>query len=232
MTLVTVTNSFFILLETYVEEMLNKLEAEIGINTDVYTDDQSNESTNFTDYLYGVHAATKMSDILNQNIHIELVNSQIKMNLKQLSTIDLTTKTQFNEKLDTRTNAFDQQSDYLIISAAKTNLFHRVHKPVLKSQRLMDKFSWTGHVNSMQYFATLPMESMNSDKIQVTSDDYWLDASAIDPIDFDNTNFLETKTSGLLKHSIPNCLYFLEIFLFFRKFQKFTSFYNANKINA
>ncbi len=162
--------------------MLNKLEAEIGVNTEIYTDDQPNASMNFTDYLYGVHVATKMSDIVSQNIHIEIVNSQIKMNLKQLNSERASSIT--SDKLNTTPNGFDPKTDYLIISAAKTNLFHCVHKPVLKSQRLMDKFSWTGHVNSMQYFATLPMDSTTkTDETKLSDDDHWLDANTIDPGD-------------------------------------------------
>jgi hypothetical protein len=190
--------------ENYAEEMLTQLEAEIGVNSEIYTDDKPSDSMSFADYLYGVHAATKMSDIINQNIQIELVNSQIKMNLKQLSTGNVNSKTiaaNLNEKLGKKTSMPDQQPGYVIMSAAKANLFHRIHKPVLKSQRVMDKSTWIGHVSSMQYFATLPSKS-DTDTSPISNEDYWLDETDIDP-DLrsvkNDENSSEAKNLGIYK---------------------------------
>lgn len=68
----------------YFEELLNKLESERGINADIYCDEKPIiESSNYNDLLYGVHAAEKMSDVVNENIFIEFINSQVKLSLEE-----------------------------------------------------------------------------------------------------------------------------------------------------
>jgi len=78
----------------------------------------------------------------------------------------------------------------LIISAAKANVIQRVHKPVWKSQRLLDKTSWSGNLETMQYFATLsyfnPTASLSEDSpsqaaaVETGGDEYWLTNEIID----------------------------------------------------
>lgn len=69
----------------FFEDLLNKLDAERNVNLNVYCDETngSNQSTgsNFTEMLYGLNAIHKMSDIVNEHIFIELINSQIKLSL-------------------------------------------------------------------------------------------------------------------------------------------------------
>jgi hypothetical protein len=68
----------------FFEELLHKLDTERQSNADVYCDEkQVIESSNYNDMLYGVHAASKMSDIVNENIFIELINSQVKLSLEE-----------------------------------------------------------------------------------------------------------------------------------------------------
>lgn len=178
----------------FFEELLHKLDTERQSNADVYCDEkQVFESSNYNDMLYGVHAASKMSDIVNENIFIELINSQVKLSLeedpnKQIINQNNPSTTSFtntnsahklsnastegggsksNLKGSKKTTQFQyaenynntwesgNQNEYLIISAAKANVIQRVHKPVWKSQRLLDKTSWSGSLEAMQYFATL-----------------------------------------------------------------------------
>lgn len=156
------TNTFF-------EELLNKLDAEREINSEIYCDEKKiAESSNYNDLLYGVHAATKMSDIISENIFIEFINSQVKLSLESDSVSDpakLKQQTQQQQaawsasrlkSVKSMDSSFDSIDDnYLIISAAKANVVQRLHKPVWKSQRLLDKASWNGYLEGMQYFAPL-----------------------------------------------------------------------------
>lgn len=162
----------------FFEELLNKLDYERDIKSDVYCDEKPVvESSNYNDCLYGVHAASKMSDIVNENIFIEFINSQVKLSLEEdpnqqiLNNTSGSNSNNPNPKMDSKnlrsskksaqsqstesTYESGTQSEYLIISAAKANVVQRVHKPVWKSQRLLDKTSWSGNLEKMQYFATL-----------------------------------------------------------------------------
>ena len=68
---------------SFFEEFLRKLDAERGIKSEVYCDEnQTIESSNYNSLLYGVHATTKMSDVINENVYIEFVNSQVKLSLE------------------------------------------------------------------------------------------------------------------------------------------------------
>ena len=89
-------------------------------------------------------------------------------------------------------NDDDDNGDFLIISAAKANVVQRVHKPMWKCETLLDKTSWTGHLENMQYFATLNVKttstgsSSNQGKTPTATkllsdvDDYWLSDELID----------------------------------------------------
>ncbi len=52
---------------------------------------------------------------------------------------------------------------HLILSAAKTEILSQIHMPVWKDQTLMSKTSWSGSLESMQYFATvIPEDSTDT----------------------------------------------------------------------
>ncbi len=151
--------------KTFFEELLNKLDAEREINSEIYCDEKKiAESSNYNDLLYGVHAANKMSDIISENIFIEFTNSQVKLSLESDSVSDptklkqqsqqqsqstwSTSKLRSAKHIDSSFDCFDD--NYLIISAAKANVVQRLHKPVWKSQRLLDKVSWNGYLEGMK----------------------------------------------------------------------------------
>ena len=60
----------------------------------------------------------------------------------------------------------------------------KLHKPVLKSQRLLDKTSWTGNLEAMQYFATLNYFNQTHDELvsqtENDEDEFWLSDEIID----------------------------------------------------
>ena len=57
---------------------------------------------------------------------------------------------------------------HLILSAAKTEILSQMHMPVWKDQTLMSKTSWTGSLESMQYFATvIPEDSSQLDEEKI-----------------------------------------------------------------
>lgn len=66
------------------EDLLNKLESERTSSLNVYCDEQSsaNHSTsaNFNDLLYGPNAI-RTSDVVDEHVFIEFINSQIKLSL-------------------------------------------------------------------------------------------------------------------------------------------------------
>ena len=127
------TNTFF-------EQLLNKLDAEREINSEIYCDEKKIvESSNYNDLLYGVHAANKMSDIISENIFIEFINSQVKLSLESDSLLSDSSKLKnqqppppLSSKLKTKqsdnSSTFDCLNDenYLIISAAKANVVQRL----------------------------------------------------------------------------------------------------------
>ena len=70
---------------------------------------------------------------------------------------------------------------HLILSAAKTEIVSQMHMPVWKDQNLMSKSSWTGSLESMQYFATVIPEDSTD---QVNEDTIlWLPKDKIEDMD-------------------------------------------------
>jgi len=206
------TNTFF-------EQLLNKLDAEREINSEIYCDEKKIvESSNYNDLLYGVHAANKMSDIISENIFIEFINSQVKLSLESDSLLSDSSKLKnqqppppLSSKLKTKqsdnSSTFDCLNDenYLIISAAKANVVQRLHKPVWKSQRLLDKASWNGYLEGMQYFATLDSfddkPSSNKQLLQIQNE-YWLPDDIIDLSEqIINNQTDSTNKSTMNKHN-------------------------------
>ncbi len=76
------------------------------------------------DKLHGI-AACQAEDVLSQNWHIELYNSQVM--LRGLET-----------------------SGYIIVGAAKATILSRDHQPVWKERQLKSKTTWVGSVECMQ----------------------------------------------------------------------------------
>lgn len=70
----------------FFEELLCKLDSERGVHSEVYCDEkpvsESAGSCN-SSLLYGVHAASRMSDVLRENIFIQFINSQVKLSLEE-----------------------------------------------------------------------------------------------------------------------------------------------------
>ena len=160
---------------SYADKMLQKLVSEYGINSEVYINDSINETANFNDLLYGVHAATKMNDILNENVHVEFINSQIKLNLESFP--EVASRNSKTGKIGIET----PESGYLIISAAKADVIQRLHQPVCKNRNLLDKVTWHGHLECMQYFATLKQFESPNTVNESSLGEYWLSSNVIDP---------------------------------------------------
>lgn len=97
-------------------------------------------------------------------------------------------------------------------------MVQRVHKPVWKAQRLLDKTSWSGNLETMQYFATLnyfnPTSSstatnlddnrVDNDKIKKVDEEYWLPDEIIDvqiqsPKD-SQSNLQNVKKASIKRH--------------------------------
>jgi hypothetical protein len=159
--------------ENHFEDLLNRLDAEKTANSNIFCNDKpTNQSNcNFDHLIYSLNSINKMADILSENVSIELINSQIKLTLDDsapstdsfLSFIQKPKKSQNSEK-----------QEYVIISAARAHVVQHVHKPVWKAQRYLEKISWSGQLESMQYFATC--SAVNS------QNEYWLSDDLIDPL--------------------------------------------------
>ncbi|KAI1295879.1 Uncharacterized protein HDE_05272 [Halotydeus destructor] len=114
----------------YAHTMLQRLIAESENNPNVvYTEDVESEFANDGLKLKGV-TACQDDDVIIKNWLIELINSQVM--LRGCET-----------------------SGYIIVSAAKTQLWQKVHRPVWKDRTLYSKHSWVGSVECMQYYATV-----------------------------------------------------------------------------
>ncbi|XP_067136363.1 protein hobbit [Centruroides vittatus] len=107
--------------------MLQKLIAEAEANTMVYTEEI--DCPNREQQLHGI-AACQTDDVLHKNWLIELVNSQVMLK-------------------------GSETSGYVIVSAAKSQILQRVHRPVWKDHTLVSKTTWVGSLECMQYYATV-----------------------------------------------------------------------------
>lgn len=81
--------------------------------------------------LHGI-AACQTDDVLHKNWLIELVNSQVM--LKGCET-----------------------AGYMIISAAKTQILQRIHRPIWRNRSLNSKTTWVGILECMQVCRFLSM---------------------------------------------------------------------------
>uniref|UniRef100_A0A6B2EIM8 FMP27/BLTP2/Hobbit GFWDK motif-containing RBG unit domain-containing protein n=1 Tax=Phlebotomus kandelakii TaxID=1109342 RepID=A0A6B2EIM8_9DIPT len=107
--------------------MLQQLIAEADHKFHVYSDDLSTQTKE--QQLQGLQACQD-SDVTHYNWFISLVNSQVL--LKGCET-----------------------SGYVILSAAKTEILQRVHRPVWRDRSLVSKTTWVGSLECMQYYATV-----------------------------------------------------------------------------
>uniref|UniRef100_A0A1B0GN73 FMP27/BLTP2/Hobbit GFWDK motif-containing RBG unit domain-containing protein n=1 Tax=Phlebotomus papatasi TaxID=29031 RepID=A0A1B0GN73_PHLPP len=107
--------------------MLQQLIAEADHKFHVYSDDLSTQTRE--QQLQGLQACQD-SDVTHYNWFISLVNSQVL--LKGCET-----------------------SGYVILSAAKTEILQRVHRPVWRDRSLVSKTTWVGSLECMQYYATV-----------------------------------------------------------------------------
>ena len=159
--------------ENQFEELLKKLDHEKKLNSNVFCGDMPLNQSNwhFDNLIYGFHSTNRMGDILSENVSIQLINSQIKLNLDDSWQNDESFLS-FIPK-PKRVPSADKQQEYVIISAARANVVQHLHKPVWKSQRCLEKISWSGHLENMQYFATLNNKDVDSE--------YWLSQELINP---------------------------------------------------
>ena len=104
----------------------------------VYSEDNSKDT--IKDDMEAMAACTK-DDVLFRNWLIRFINSQ--MLLKGCET-----------------------QGHLILSAGKTEIRSQIHMPVWKDQTLMSKSSWSGSLESMQYFATVIPEDSTADSLK------------------------------------------------------------------
>lgn len=127
--------------KNYAASMLKKLIAESECNPNIeYSEDIENEIISDEVRLRGM-SACQDDDLIHNNWLIELINSQVV--LRGCET-----------------------SGYVIASAAKCQIWQKVHKPVWKERTLLSKGTWVGSVESMQYYATVDAK--------IDSDVVWL----------------------------------------------------------
>lgn len=127
--------------KNYAASMLKKLIAESESNPNIeYSEDIENEIITDELRLRGM-SACQDDDLIHNNWLIELINSQVV--LRGCET-----------------------SGYVIASAAKCQIWQKVHKPVWKERTLLSKGTWVGSVESMQYYATVDAK--------IDSDVVWL----------------------------------------------------------
>lgn len=127
--------------KNYAASMLKKLIAESENNPNIeYSEDVESELIADEVKLRGV-ASCQDDDVVHKNWLIELINSQVV--LRGCET-----------------------SGYVIASAAKCQIWQKIHKPVWKERTLLSKETWVGSVDSMQYYATVDAK--------IDSDVVWL----------------------------------------------------------
>lgn len=112
------------------DSMLQKLLQEADHKLIVFSDDLSTQTRERQ--LVGLQACQD-NDITHYNWSISLVNSQVL--LKGCET-----------------------SGYVILSAAKSEIHQKVHRPVWRDRSIVSKTTWEGILEAMQYYATVSAE--------------------------------------------------------------------------
>ncbi|KAB7505641.1 hypothetical protein Anas_05703, partial [Armadillidium nasatum] len=116
--------------------MLQQLIAEADNNYIAYAEDCSTPEPR-DQTLQGVKAACSTDDVIHKKWLIQLVNSQVL--LKGCET-----------------------NGYVIISAAKSQICQRIHRPAWRSNSLVTKATWSGSLDCMQYYATVSERNQNN----------------------------------------------------------------------
>src|SRR5699024_5855558 len=128
--------------------MLQKLIKEVESENNVADTEQIENVVTDRPLLYGIEAC-QTNDILLNNWLIELINSQVV--LRGCET-----------------------DGYVIVSAAKTQVTQRIHRPVWKNRILYSKTTWQGSLECMQYYATVDACGLRIDDIT------WIDLDDIE----------------------------------------------------
>eukprot|EP00090_Calanus_glacialis_P005198 TRINITY_DN14003_c0_g1_i1.p1 TRINITY_DN14003_c0_g1~~TRINITY_DN14003_c0_g1_i1.p1 ORF type:complete len:1873 (+),score=761.29 TRINITY_DN14003_c0_g1_i1:223-5619(+) len=120
--------------------MMDRLlqETEGGATPTAYSEDRSGEEE--VKHSLEAMAACGMDDILHRNWCIELVNSQVL--LKGIET-----------------------KGYVIISAARATVSQNICRSVWREKTLLSKTTWSGGLETMQYYATVSEEGADLDNI-------------------------------------------------------------------
>ena len=106
-------------------------ECDGGATPTAYSEDMSGQEE--VQHSLEAMVACTMEDILHRNWCIELVNSQVL--LKGIET-----------------------KGYVIISAARANINQNMCRPVWRDKTLLSKTTWSGGLETMQYYATVSEE--------------------------------------------------------------------------
>ncbi|KAI2804677.1 hypothetical protein BLOT_003665, partial [Blomia tropicalis] len=125
--------------------MLQQLISDTDNN--IVDTEQIEDVVNDRPLLYGMEAC-QGNDILLNNWLIELINSQVV--LRGCET-----------------------DGYVIVSAAKSQVSQRIHRPVWRNRVLHSKMTWQGSLECMQYYATVDAGGLRIDDIT------WLDIDDI-----------------------------------------------------
>ena len=149
--------------------------------TTVYSEDQS---TNIKEMELEAKSACKKEDVVHKSWHIKFVDCQ--MLLKGCET-----------------------KGYVILSASKAEATKNNHVPIWKNETLLSKTTWSGALESMQYFATVSEEDETSIEEQGIQ---WLNKQSIQDEDRDDnqlrSDFMDDfgSVGGVLGKSGPDQL--------------------------
>ena len=118
--------------------LMDRLLAECdgGATPTAYSEDMSGQEE--VQHSLEAMVACNMDDVLHRNWCIELVNSQVL--LKGIET-----------------------KGYVIISAARANINQNMCRPVWRDKTLLSKTTWSGGLETMQYYATVSEEGEGAD---------------------------------------------------------------------
>ncbi|CAB3993148.1 Hypothetical predicted protein, partial [Paramuricea clavata] len=126
--------------------LLDKLVSESADSSKFYV--QTEEGT--TDETQsGGYALCNSEDVHEQRWHFEFVNSQVM--LKGI-----------------------ENSGCLLVTAGNAEVLNRLHRPTQSGRKLLNKKTWVGHLENMQYFCTV-----GSNEDITNTDNLWLDSSTI-----------------------------------------------------
>jgi Golgi-body localisation protein domain/RNA pol II promoter Fmp27 protein domain len=148
--------------------MLQKLVSEADHKPVVFSDDLSTQTAE--QQMKGLKACQD-NDVAHFNWFISLVNSQVL--LKGCET-----------------------SGYVILSAAKAEIFQRVHRPVWRDSAVVSKTTWVGSLECMQYYATV-----NDEETTEMAKIMWLTLDNIQESDKSTTH---TTDFSDLPHIVAN----------------------------